>query len=142
MGGEGAPRSGLYPLGAMLYEMVIGRPLFLGHDSVAIIPPVAPTCPRPLEALILRLLAKDPSELPRVQDLQTNPVASQVFLLNGIGLQVVLWEKYGIEQALNAGLALSICARMALTKLTGPTIPVGLPVRILKVLVISWIRPR
>ncbi len=53
-----------------------GRPPFLGDDSVAIIgqhintPPVAPTwhngqCPRPLEALILRLLAKDPLERPQ-----------------------------------------------------------------------------
>ncbi len=55
--------------------MVTGRPPFLGDDSVAIIgqhintPPVSPTwhngeCPRPLEALIMRLLAKDPSERP------------------------------------------------------------------------------
>ena len=75
MGGEVAPRSDLYSLGAMLYEMVTGRPPFLGDDSVAIIgqhintPPVAPTwhngnCPRPLEALIMRLLAKDPAERP------------------------------------------------------------------------------
>ncbi|MFQ6028743.1 MAG: serine/threonine-protein kinase PknK, partial [Dehalococcoidia bacterium] len=75
MGGEVTPRADLYSLGAMLYEMVTGRPPFLGDDSVAIIgqhintPPVAPTwhrpeCPRPLESLILRLLAKDPSERP------------------------------------------------------------------------------
>jgi len=75
MGGEVTARSDLYSLGAMLYEMVTGRPPFLGDDSVAIIgqhintPPVAPTwhngqCPRPLEALIMRLLAKDPSERP------------------------------------------------------------------------------
>ena len=75
MGGEVTPRSDLYSLGAMLYEMVTGRPPFLGDDSVAIIgqhintPPVAPTwhnagCPRSLDALILRLLAKDPSERP------------------------------------------------------------------------------
>jgi len=73
MGGEVTPRSDLYSLGAMLYEMVTGRPPFLGDDSVAIIgqhintPPVAPTwhnnkCPRPLEALIMRLLAKNPAE--------------------------------------------------------------------------------
>ena len=59
----------------MLYEMVTGRPPFLGDDHVAIIgqhintAPVAPswhcqTCPKPLEALILRLLAKDPAERP------------------------------------------------------------------------------
>ena len=75
MGGEVTPQSDLYSLGSMLYEMVTGRPPFLGDDSVAIIgqhintPPVAPTwhnqyCPRPLDALILRLLAKDPSERP------------------------------------------------------------------------------
>ena len=75
MGGEVTPRSDLYSLGAMLYEMVTGRPLFLGDDSVAIIgqhintPPVSPTwhngdCPRPLEALIMCLLAKDPLERP------------------------------------------------------------------------------
>ena len=75
MGGDVTPRSDLYSLGAMLYEMVTGRPPFLGDDSVAIIgqhintPPVAPTwhnsgCPRSLDPLILRLLAKDPSERP------------------------------------------------------------------------------
>ena len=75
MGGEVTPRSDLYSLGAMLYEMVTGRPPFLGDNSVAIIgqhintPPVAPIwhnneCPRSLDALILRLLAKDPSERP------------------------------------------------------------------------------
>ncbi|MCH8349692.1 MAG: protein kinase, partial [Chloroflexi bacterium] len=75
MGGEVTPRSDLYSLGAMLYEMVTGRPPFLGDDAVAIIgqhintPPVSPTwhngqCPRALEALIMRLLAKNPSERP------------------------------------------------------------------------------
>ncbi|MCH7906717.1 MAG: protein kinase [Chloroflexi bacterium] len=74
-GGEITPKADLYSLGAMLYEMVTGRPPFLGDDEIAIIgqhintPPVAPTwhngdCPRPLEALIMRLLSKDPSERP------------------------------------------------------------------------------
>jgi hypothetical protein len=75
MGGEITPRTDLYALGAVLYEMVTGRPPFLGDDSVSIIgqhintPPVAPTwhnprCPRSLEALILRALAKNPSDRP------------------------------------------------------------------------------
>ena len=75
MGGEVTPQSDLYSLGAMLYEMVTGRPPFLGDDTVAIIgqhintPRVSPTwhngqCPRPLEALIVRLLAKNPLERP------------------------------------------------------------------------------
>ena len=75
MGGEVSPKSDLYSLGAMLYEMVTGRPPFLGDDSVAIIgqhintPMVVPSwhngnCLRPLEALMMRLLAQNPAERP------------------------------------------------------------------------------
>ena len=92
MGGDVTPQSDLYSLGAMLYEMVTGRPPFLGDDSVAIIgqhintPPVAPTwhnseCPRALEALIMRLLTKDPSERPE-------SAADVLTALEGIDLAV------------------------------------------------------
>jgi class 3 adenylate cyclase len=68
-------RSDLYSLGCVTYEMVTGRPPFLGDDPVAIISqhintaPVAPSwhnpeVPRALESLIMRLLAKDPTERP------------------------------------------------------------------------------
>jgi len=75
LGGEVTPRADLYSLGALLYELLTGRPPFLGDAPVSVIsqhintPPVAPSwhapdCPRALEALIVRLLAKDPSERP------------------------------------------------------------------------------
>ena len=75
MGGEVTAQADLYSLGAMLYEMVTGRPPFVGDDSVAIIgqhlntPPVAPTWHNPdvppaLETLVLRLLEKDPASRP------------------------------------------------------------------------------
>jgi tetratricopeptide (TPR) repeat protein len=75
LSGEVSVRSDLYALGAVLYEMVTSRPPFLGDDVVAVISqhintaPVAPSwhnpeIPRALEGLILRLLAKDPSQRP------------------------------------------------------------------------------
>jgi serine/threonine-protein kinase len=75
-GGEITPRSDLYSLGAMLYEMVTGRPPFMGDDDIAIIgqhintPPIAPSwhnqsLPLTLDSLIMRLLSKDPADRPK-----------------------------------------------------------------------------
>ena len=75
MGGALDTRSDLYGLGAVLYELVTGRPPFVGDDAVTLISqhlhtsPVAPSwhnpdVPAQLEALILELLAKSPDDRP------------------------------------------------------------------------------
>ncbi len=75
MGGKVTIKADLYSLGAMLYEMVTGRPPFVGDDSVSIIgqhintPPVSPAwhradLPPALDTLIMQLLEKDPQKRP------------------------------------------------------------------------------
>ncbi len=70
-GGQPDPRSDLYSLGVVLYEMVAGRPPFSGDTPVSIAykqvhdtpPPLrglVADLPRPFEAIVARLLAKSP----------------------------------------------------------------------------------
>jgi tetratricopeptide (TPR) repeat protein len=76
MGSDVDVQGDLYALGCVLYEMVTGRPPFLGDDTIAVISqhintaPVAASwhradLPRALDALIERLLEKAPEERPQ-----------------------------------------------------------------------------
>ncbi len=75
MGGAVGPRTDLYALGAVLHELLSGSVPFPGGSALGVLhrhlyePPLPlrrlrPEVPEPLEALVLRLLAKDPQHRP------------------------------------------------------------------------------
>ena len=78
------PRSDLYSLGCVLYEMLTARPPFAGDSPVAVaykhvqeapLPPsrINPSVPAPLEAIDMKLLQKDPAlRYPSAEDLRSD----------------------------------------------------------------------
>ena len=70
-GAQPDPRSDLYSLGIVMYEMVAGKPPFTGENPVSIaykqvhdqpqpLNQIVADIPRPFEAIVAKLLAKDP----------------------------------------------------------------------------------
>ncbi len=83
-GGSSDPRSDLYSLGIVMYEMVAGRPPFAGdnpvaiayqqvHDAPAPLSSITPDVPRAYEAIVMKLLAKNAAaRYPSAEDLRND----------------------------------------------------------------------
>ncbi len=82
-------RADLYALGCLLYELVTGRPPFVGTASVVMahhlsMPPVSPSelvehCPRGLDALVLSLLEKRPRD-------RIGHALDAIYAIDGLGV--------------------------------------------------------
>ena len=124
--GEVTYKSDLYSLGAMLYEMVTGRPPFVGEDSYAVIgghlntQPILPTWHRidllpAFESLIMLLLEKDPDKRPSSAknvlqvlesiekgDIKESTVEQQVPTENPIYRRIFVGRENELKQLQNA----------------------------------------
>jgi serine/threonine-protein kinase len=136
-GAQPDPRSDLYSLGIVMYEMVAGKPPFTGENPVSIaykqvhdapqpLVQIVADVPRSFEAIVAKLLAKDPKlRYPSAAALRDDLRRFR----NDEPVQALAAVQGAHQRAADAAAAAGIAAATTLNPTTAPTgmVPTGTP---------------
>jgi serine/threonine-protein kinase len=136
-GGQPDPRSDLYSLGIVLYEMVAGKPPFTGENAVAIAYKQVHEQPRPLrelvpdvpvafEAVVAKLVAKNPAARYQSADELRDDLRK---FRDGIAPSALTQAAAGAAAAVGAGAATGVVAGAAAT-VANPAVAAGATTRL------------
>ena len=128
-GAQPDPRSDLYSLGIVMYEMVAGRPPFTGENPVSIaykqvhdnpqpLNQFVADIPRPYEAIVAKLLAKDP----KVRYASANALRDDLRRFRNGEQVMALAAATGAARASTAG---ATRAMTGTTDMVGATVPMA-----------------